>query len=48
MLSPEEQEQIPSLLETKEDDVLPFDTLEINYQEELSPSHKYMQLQDVE
>ncbi len=48
MLIPQKQEQLPSLLETKEDDVLPFDTLESNYQEEPPPSKNYMQLQDVE
>jgi hypothetical protein len=48
LLSPQEQEQLPSLLETKDDDVLPFDTLKSNYQEEPPPSQKYMRLQDVE
>ena len=42
LLSPQEQEQLPSLLETKDDDVLPFDTLKSNYQEEPPPSQKYM------
>jgi hypothetical protein len=48
LLNLQEQEQLPSLLETKEDDVLPFDTLKSNYQEEPPPSQNYMQLQDVE
>ena len=47
LLSPQEQEQIPSLLETKYDDVLPFDTLKRIYQEEEPPSQKYVQLLDV-
>jgi hypothetical protein len=42
LLSVQEQEQLPTLLETKDDDVLPFDTLKSNYQEEPPPSQKYM------
>ena len=48
LLNLQEQEQLPSLLETKEDDVLPFDILKSNYKEEPPPSQNYMQLQDVE
>ncbi len=41
LLISQDQEQLPSLLETKEDDVLPFEILKSNYKEEPPPSTNY-------